>query len=302
MKVDRLSNVKARPTKSKLYRNNVFDYINLFVMGLLAITILYPFYNSVMVSFSPESVYVRTPFMLFPKEITLDSYYLVFRFKVIFTGYGVTIFITIVGVAYNILLTVLLAHALNQSFPGKKIVFGLIMFTMFFNGGLIPYYLLVKDLNLIDNLFSMILPTGVSITYMTVMRKYFAALPQELEESAKLDGASDVVILFKIILPLAKPMIVTFMLYYGVERWNEWWNGMLFIKSPFKQPLQLVLRGIINSTGNEMTSSIEHANIIPFTEGVKMASVVVTMLPIMCLYPFMQKHFVQGLAIGAVKG
>lgn len=288
--------------KNRLKRNNLFDYINIFFLCVFGLLILYPFYNSILVSFTPEATYVKTPFMIYPKAFTWSSYYLVFRFRVIYTGYGVTLFVTLVGVLYNMLLTVLTAYCFNQSFPGKRTLFALIMFTMFFNGGLIPFYLLIKDLKLIDNLFSMILPTGISITYMTVMRKYFAALPADVEESAKLDGASDMVILFHIILPLALPMIVTFMLYYGVERWNEWWNGMLFIKSPFKQPLQLVLRGIINSTGNEMTSSVLEANLIPFTDGVKMASVVVTMVPIMSLYPFLQKYFVQGLAIGAVKG
>jgi putative aldouronate transport system permease protein len=281
---------------------NAFDSVNIVFLCLLGFIVLYPFYNSVLISFTPESVYVRTPFLLYPKAISLGSYNLVFKFKTIFTGYGVTLFITLAGVLYNMLLTVLMAYCFNKSFPGKKFLLLTVLFTMFFNGGLIPYYLLVRDLGLVDSLFSMILPTGVSITYMTVMRKYFAALPVELEESAKLDGGTDITILFRIIIPLAMPMIVTFMLYYGVERWNEWWNGMLFIKDPFLQPLQLVLRNIINSTANEMTSSILEANLIPFTDGVKMASVVVTMAPIMCVYPFLQKYFVQGLAIGAVKG
>jgi putative aldouronate transport system permease protein len=289
-------------SKRNLRSNNLFDYINIVFLCVFGLLILYPFYNSILVSFTPESTYVKTPFMLYPKAFTLGSYYLVFRFKVIYTGYAVTLFVTVVGVLYNMLLTVLMAYCFNQSFPLKRFLFFIVLFTMFFSGGLIPYYLLIKDLGLIDTLFSMILPTGISITYMTVMRKYFAAIPLELEESAKLDGASDVTILFRIILPIASPMIVTFMLYYGVERWNEWWNGMLFIKSPFKQPLQLVLRSIIQSTANEMSSSVAQANLIPFTDGVKMASVVVTMVPIMAVYPFLQKYFVQGLAIGAVKG
>ena len=282
---------------------NWFDVLNIAFMVLFALLILYPFYNSVLVSFTPQTDYIKTPFMLYPKNLTLDSYYIVFESKVIFTGLGVTLVVTVLGVIYNMFLTLLMAYAFNREFPGKKFFLYAVIFTMYFNGGLIPYYLLIKDLGLMDTISSMILPTGISIMYMTVMRKYFAALPEELTESAKMDGASEFTIHFRIILPLSLPMVVTFALYYGIERWNEWWNGMLFIKSAFKQPLQLVLRGIIQSTGAQvMSSHLQEAGIVPFSDGVKMASIVVTMTPVMCLYPFLQRYFVQGLAIGAVKG
>lgn len=289
--------------KNQIVRNNWFDIINILFMSLFALMILYPFYNSILVSFTPQADYVKTPFMLFPKNLTLTSYQIVFESKVIFTGLGVTTVITLFGVVYNMILTVLMAYCFNSEFPGRKFFLYAVIFTMYFNGGLIPYYLLIKDMGLMDTLMSMVLPTGISIMYMTVMRKYFASLPIELEESARIDGASDLVILFKIILPLSMPMVVTFTLYYGIERWNEWWNGMLFIKTAYKQPLQLVLRGIIQSTGAQvMSSHLQEAGIVPFTDGVKMASIVITMFPVMCLYPFMQKYFVQGLAIGGVKG
>lgn len=280
-----------------------FNVVNVIFTALLAVVIIYPFYNSVLISFTPQAVYVRTPFLLYPKEITLDSYRVVFDSQVIYSGFVVTTIVTLVGVVYNMILTLLMAYGFNREFPGKKLFLFLVIFTMYFSGGLIPYYLLIKDLNLIDKIASMILPTGISITYMTVMRKYFAALPPELEESARIDGANDFTILVKIILPLSMPMVVTFCLYYGVERWNEWWNGMLFIQTAWKQPLQLVLRGIIQTTGNLlMSSKLQEAGIVPYTDGVKMASIVVVMTPIMCVYPFLQKYFVQGLAIGAVKG
>ena len=147
------------------------------------------------------------------------------------------------------------------------------------------------------------LPTGVSIMYMTVIRQNFESLPAELEESARMDGANDLTILFKILLPLSVPILVTFALYYGVERWNEWYNGMLFIRSFEKRPLQLVLRGIIQTTGQAMmTSDLQQYNITPFSEGIKMACIVVTATPIILVYPFIQKYFVSGLTVGAVKG
>lgn len=215
----------------------------------------------------------------------------------------VTIFITLVGVLYNMLLTVSLAYGFSKQFPGRKFFLSMIVFTMYFSGGLIPFYLLIKDLKLIDNVFSMILPSGVSIMYMTVIRQNFESLPAELEESARIDGASDLTILFRILLPLSVPILVTFALYYGVERWNEWYNGMLFIQSFEKRPLQLVLRGIIQTTGQAMmTSDLQQYNITPFSEGIKMACIVVTATPIIAVYPFIQKYFVSGLTVGAVKG
>ncbi len=284
-------------------RRTWFSFVNLIFTLLLALVVLYPFYNAVLISFTPQAEYVRTPFLLFPKTVIFDSYRVVFDTRSLYTGFGVTGVVTVLGVAYNMLLTLMMAYGFNKNFPGKKLLLYLVIFTMYFSGGLIPFYLLIKDLHLIDKVASMILPTGITIAYMTVMRKYFQALPAELEESAKIDGANELTILMRIILPLAMPMVVTFALYYGVERWNEWWLGMLFVQSAEKQPLQLVLRGIIQTTGNLMMSSkLQEAGIVPYTDGVKMASIVVVMAPIMCVYPFLQKYFVQGLAIGAVKG
>lgn len=294
---------KKIQSSRRLSKNNWFDYLNYIFTAIFALFILYPMYNSLLVSFTPQAEYVKTPFMLFPKRIVIDSYYIVFESKALFSGMWVTLRVTLLGVAYNMILTVLMAYSFNKTFPGKKLILYMIFFTMYFDGGLIPFYLLIKDIGLMDTLWAMVLPTGISIVFMTVMRKYFATIPEELRESAKIDGASELTILFRIILPLALPMVVTFTLYYGVDRWNEWWYGMLFIKSAFTQPLQLVLRGIIMAQGQQvMSSSLLDAGIIPFSDGVKMASVVITMTPIMCVYPFLQKYFVQGLAIGAVKG
>lgn len=296
----RLSSTKAR---SRLNRLNIVDYLIMLFLGVFALLILYPFYNSVCVSLVTQADYIKTKFMLFPKNPTLESYFVVFKNGSIFDGMKVTLMITLIGVLYNMLLTVSLAYGFSNEFPGKKFFMMLIVFTMYFSGGLIPFYLLIKDLHLVDNIFSMILPAGVSIMYMTVIRQNFEALPEELEESARIDGANDLVILFKIMLPLSVPILVTFALYYGVERWNEWYNGMLFIRTFDKRPLQLVLRSIIQTTGQAiMTNDLEQYNIIPFSEGIKMACVVVTMTPIMLVYPFIQKYFVSGLTVGAVKG
>ncbi len=289
--------------RSKLNRLNAFDFILIVFLTVFALLILYPFYNSVCVSLVSQADYIKTRFMLYPRNITFESYFVVFKNGSIFDGMKVTLIITLVGVLYNMLLTVSLAYGFSKEFPGKKLFMMMIVFTMYFSGGLIPFYLLIKDLKLVDNIFSMILPSGVSIMYMTVIRQNFESLPAELEESARIDGANDLTILFRILLPLSVPILVTFALYYGVERWNEWYNGMLFIRSFEKRPLQLVLRGIIQTTGQAMvTNELEQYNITPFSEGIKMACVVVTMTPIILVYPFIQKYFVSGMTVGAVKG
>ena len=289
--------------RSKLNRLNAFDYILIVFLTVFALLILYPFYNSVCVSLVSQADYIKTRFMLYPRNITFESYFVVFKNGSIFDGMKVTLIITLVGVLYNMLLTVSLAYGFSKEFPGKKLFMMMIVFTMYFSGGLIPFYLLIKDLKLVDNIFSMILPSGVSIMYMTVIRQNFESLPAELEESARIDGANDLTILFRILLPLSVPILVTFALYYGVERWNEWYNGMLFIRSFEKRPLQLVLRGIIQTTGQAMvTNELEQYNITPFSEGIKMACFVVTMTPIILVYPFIQKYFVSGMTVGAVKG
>lgn len=271
------------------------------LLTLFAIAILYPFYNSILVSLVPQDVYVKTPFMLFPKKITLSAYQFVFSSKSIMNGFLVTLFVTVAGVIYNMFLTVTTAYALTKDIPGKKLIMHLIIFTVYFGGGLIPYYLLIKNIGLMNNLWVMVLPIGFWPMYMIIVKTFFEELPVELEESAKVDGANDLVILFKIILPLSLPVLATFALYYGVERWNEWWHGMLFIQTASKQPLQLVLRNIVQSAG-EMTQNLPAGQEKKvFADGVKMASIIVTMFPVMCLFPFLQRYFVEGLTIGAVK-
>ena len=298
-----MSTAAMHNKRGRLHRLNGVDYAIMAFLALFALLILYPFYNSVCVSLVSQADYIKTRFMLYPKNVTFESYFVVFKNGSIFDGMKVTLLITIIGVIYNMLLTVSLAYGFSKEFPGKKLFMMMIVSTMYFSGGLIPFYLLIKDLKLVDNIFSMILPSGVSIMYMTVIRQNFESLPAELEESARIDGAGDLTILFRILLPLSVPILVTFALYYGVERWNEWYNGMLFIRSFDKRPLQLVLRGIIQTTGQAMvTNELEQYNITPFSEGIKMACVVVTMTPIMLVYPFIQKYFVSGMTVGAVKG
>ncbi len=289
--------------KSKLNRMTFTDVWIMAFLVFFSLLVFYPFYNSVLISITPQAVYIREPFMLWPKALDKSSYQYVFENKAIWSGMITTIQITLIGTAYNVFLTVTMAYALNHSFPGKKFVIAFIMFTMYFSGGLIPTYMMIKDVGLMNTLWAMILPSGVSISYLMVMRKFFQSIPEEVEESAKIDGANDLIIMFRVVLPLALPMVITFVIYYGVERWNEWYNGLLYIKSASKMPLQLVLRQIVqNSQSIQASESMQEAGITPFGDGIKMAAVIVTMFPVMVLYPFLQKYFVSGLTVGAVKG
>ena len=281
---------------------NAFDIINAIVLVFFSLLILYPFYNSILVSIVPQHDYIRSPFMLYPKNLDFGSYNYILKTKTLLNSMQITVIVTFLGVIFNMLLSVICAYCLTKPFPGRKIVNYFIVFTMYFNGGLIPNYLLIRDLGLMDSVASMILPTGITFMYMIVIHNYFKSLPSELFESAKIDGANEWTILFTIVLPLSLPILATFTLYYGVDRWNEWWNGMLYIKSVDKQPMQLVLRNIIQDVSSNMDSASASSVDMPFDEGIKMASTVVTMLPIMILYPFLQRYFVAGLTIGAVKG
>lgn len=302
VRVDKHGNVHIAK-KNRIRRFGAVDFILLFFLTLLALLILYPFYNAFLVSIVPNTIYMRYKgLMLWPPALTIEAYEFTFKSSLIWTGYRNSILITVFGTIYNMVLTILCAYALIKPIPGGKFIRFAIVFTMYFSGGLIPYYLLIRDIKLMDTLWSMVLPTGINIMYMLIISNYFKSLPPALEESAKIDGATDLRILWSIILPLSLPLLATFTLYYAVERWNEWYNAMLFVKSVSKWPLQNVLRTIINDVNMMATQNIP-GQAKPDIQGdaIKMSSIIVAMAPIMCLYPFLQRYFLSGLTLGAVK-
>ena len=302
VRVDKHGNVHIAK-KNRIRRFGAVDFILLFFLTLLALLILYPFYNAFLVSIVPNTIYMRYKgLMLWPPALTIEAYEFTFKSRLIWTGYRNSILITVFGTIYNMVLTILCAYALIKPIPGGKFIRFAIVFTMYFSGGLIPYYLLIRDIKLMDTLWSMVLPTGINIMYMLIISNYFKSLPPALEESAKIDGATDLRILWSIILPLSLPLLATFTLYYAVERWNEWYNAMLFVKSVSKWPLQNVLRTIINDVNMMATQNIP-GQAKPDIQGdaIKMSSIIVAMAPIMCLYPFLQRYFLSGLTLGAVK-
>lgn len=286
--------------------DKIFNFINVFFMIILCILFIYPFYNVLIVSLTDKIEYLKNPLLIIPRKISFDAYKYILNNKDFLSSIKVTTFITVIGTLFSMLLTCSIAYAFSiKDFPGKKIMWYLIIFTMFFNGGLIPYYLLVKDLGMINSLTSMIIPTGINTFNMIVIKSFFEQVPESLKEAATIDGANDVVVFFRIILPISKPILATFSLYYAVFYWNQWWQGMLFIQNQELKPLQLFLRELImNLDISEMERgyiALGQSNMLVNSDAIKMATLFVATVPILCIYPFLQKHFVAGGLAGGIK-
>ena len=282
-----------------------FDYINGVFLLLLAIVTAFPLYYVLIISVGSYKDIVTSNMYLFPSSLDLAAYRSIFETRRIGSSFLISLFVTIVGTGLGMIVSVAMAYSLSKSHvPGMKLAFGLVLLTMFFSGGMIPYYLTIKSLGLIDKVAVMILPTCVSVFNVIVLKNNFAQVPPSLEESARIDGANDMTILFRIVLPTCKPILATIVLFYAVDRWNEWWHAMLFITTPAKQPLQIVLREVLfnfDQMRSTIGASLAQSTKPVYNRSVQMATVTVATLPILCVYPFLQKYFTKGLMIGAVK-
>ncbi len=287
----------------RLRHVTVGHVVILVFLTVFALMILLPFVNAITVSFISQEEYLQNKLTLFPKEPTLKAYERIFREDWLWPAYRNTIFISVVGLAYCITINCLTAYAITRQFPMKKLFYLILLIPMFFSGGLIPTYLLMVRLGLKNTFGALILPAGVSTYYLMIMSTFFRDLPPSLEESARLDGAGEFRILWSIILPLSKSVIATISLFIVVGFWNDWFGALIYLDKPLMWPLQLHLRRIINEATSSMADR-ENAlmQVKVYAEGVRMASVLVTMVPIMCVYPFLQKYFAKGVMIGAVKG
>lgn len=282
-----------------------FACFNYVFMVLIMITMLYPMLHVVFASLSgANELMAHEGVLLHPLNFSTAAYKMVFKNPMILKGYGNTLFIVIIGTAINVALTALAAYVLSRkNFMPAKVVTIFIVFTMFFQGGLIPSYLNVKSLGLYDNRMAVILPGAISVFNLIIMRTGFEAIPVSLEESAKLDGAGHFTILCRIVLPLALPTIAVMVLYYAVAHWNGWFNAMIYLNTREKFPLQLILREIlIQNDTTSMATSVGVGDQEAVGETIKYAVIVVATLPILCVYPFLQKYFVKGVMVGAVKG
>ena len=290
----------------KTIGSRVFDCINyLILMCLVAIT-LYPLIYVLWASFSNSNALLRHSGLLWkPLGFSTTAYAAVFRNASVWSGYGNTLFLVIVGTIMNLIFTSLAAYVLSRrSFYLRRPITLMIIFTMFFNGGLIPTFLLVKGIGLYDSLWACILPGLISTWNFMIMRTYFESIPVSLEESAKLDGANDLIVLLRIVLPLSGPIIAVMTLFYGVGNWNQWFSAMIYLNQHTKYPLQLILREILlaNNTDSMMGAQAMDNDKQAIGESIKYATIIVSTVPILCVYPFLQKYFVKGVMIGAVKG
>ncbi|GHT52343.1 putative ABC transporter permease protein YtcP [Spirochaetia bacterium] len=284
-------------------RFELLDLIILIFLTFFGLMIVIPFVNVIAISFSSHREYLTTPLLLVPKKPVISNYERLFADGRIWIGYRTTIIFLLLGVPTNLFLTTSVAYGLSRpAFPGKKIIFYGILFTMLFNGGIVPMYLVMRELKLTNTIWSVVLAYGVNTFYMIIMRSYFLTIPEALMESAKLDGAGEWRILFQLILPLSMPIMATIILFYSVDRWNEWYNAMIFIRKSSIVPLQLILRSIVIESRVTDNMSVSMTVIrTDFVDGMKAACVIVVMLPVMCVFPFLQRYFVKGVLIGAIK-
>lgn len=291
--------------KRKSLGDRAFDVLNTLFMVAMIIITLYPFWYVIMCSISDSNNLIGDKgLMLIPNGLDFSGYKAVFSNKNILVGYRNTLIVVVVGTALNIIMTSIGAFVLSRrEFALKKVMTIMIILTMYFSGGLIPSYLVIyKYLNLGDTLWALMLPGAISTYNLIIMRTNFKAIPQSLEESARIDGANEIIVLFRIIIPLSLPIISVMVLFYGVAHWNAWFNALIYIRKPSLYPLQLRLREILLlNDAQSMASGSNAADRFNIGESIKYATIIVATLPILCVYPFIQKYFVKGMMVGAVK-
>jgi len=279
-----------------------FIYVILAIFGLAT---LFPVYYVMVVSITPYSEVLRNGgFLLIPKTVTFEAFEAIFSSSTVPKALNITVLITVLGTSLNLLVTMLLAYPLSKKFlPGRNAVLLGIVFTMLFSGGLIPTFLTVKATGLMNTIWALIIPGLVSTFNLLVMKTYFESLPSEIEEAAKVDGCGDAATLFKIVLPLSMPIIATLGLFYGVNHWNAYFGGIMYLNDRDLYPLQVVLRNMIvtPSVSQELAVPQSQLSALP-PESIKMATVVVAIVPVILVYPFLQKYFIKGMLLGAVKG
>ncbi|MCY8932324.1 carbohydrate ABC transporter permease [Bacillus atrophaeus] len=281
----------------------MFDVCNiLFLGGVGAITIL-PFLYIIAGSFATEAELAQRSFFIFPKTFTLDAYRYVFSTPTFIRSMGVSIFITVVGTAVQLFFTFTMAYPLaKRHVKGRNLLLNLVIFSMLFSGGMIPTYIVVKSLGLLDSYWALILPMAINPFNLIIIKNFFQQLPRELEESAKIDGCSEIGVFWRIALPLSKPVIATFALFYAVGIWNDFFHALLYINDSAKWPLQMVLRQVTILSDLTAANGDMVQNTVPPEQGIKLAVIVIATIPILAVYPFLQKHFAKGILIGSVKG
>lgn len=285
-----------------------FDAVNLIVMLVLLVIFIWPLWFVVIASLSDPSAVWNGKVVLFPVRFNIKAYIEILKYDSIWIGYRNTIFYTVLGTLINLSLTICAAYPLSRkNFVPRNFFMFMFMVTMYFSGGLIPSYLVVNKLNLTDTVWAMMIPGAVSIYNVIITRTYFInSIPESLQEAAELDGANSLQFLLKIVLPLSKPIIAVIALYYGVGHWNDFFSALIYLNDKQLFPLQTFLRDILVSNNMNLNMSgldpIQAEQKMQLAQTIKYGVIVVSSVPILCIYPFVQKHFVKGIMIGSIKG
>lgn len=293
---------------SRTTGDKIFDTVVLALLAIIMVIIIYPLWFVIMASLSDPRLIYDDPFLFLPKGFTLASFELVFENEEIWRGYANTIFYTTFGTFINLAMTVAGAYPLSRKdFRGRHVFTVVFTFTMFFSGGLIPLYLLMRDLGMLNRVWAMVLPQAIAVYNLIIMRTFFQSrIPQELQDAALIDGCSNVRLLVKIVLPLSMPIIAVMILFYGIGHWNSYFPALVFLSSRNKYPLQMILREILIQ--GEMSSMLTIAYDDQYAErmiakmGLRFSVIIVSTLPIFIIYPLLQKFFKEGIMIGALKG
>lgn len=288
--------------RKKILSDIILDVVVYFIMILALIATAYPIWYVLVASFTTTSELMANPgIFLWPKEPVFGAYKNVFKDPLIVSGFLNTFKILILSLPLNIIMTVLCGYFMaGKSTMLKKPIIAMLLFTMFFSGGMIPAYLNIKSLGLYNTVWALVLPGAVSIYNSIICKTAIEGVPESLSESAYIDGASDWKIMTKIIMPLIKPTLAVLLLYYGVGHWNSWFSASIYLKANEDMPIQNILRALLLE--NAMSSAAEGDFYDPYAESIKYAAIVVSTAPILCVYPFLQRYFVKGVMIGAVKG
>ncbi|WP_223589382.1 carbohydrate ABC transporter permease [Neobacillus bataviensis] len=299
--------LKNKKITRRSKEDKVFDIINFFLVAIILLLVVYPLYFIVIASFSDPNMIYEGKVWLLPKELTLEGYERIFRDSKIWLGYKNSIIYTVVGTIVNVSFTLMAAYALSRKdLYGRNVIMFLFLMTMFFSGGLIPTYLVVKNLGLLNTMWALILPKAVAVWNVIVAKTFFeSSIPGELLEAAKIDGCSDAKFFWKIVLPLSKPIVAVMVLFYAVGHWNSYFDALIYLNNENLYPLQLILRNILiqNQASSMMISDLDSlAAKQRVSELIKYGVIIVASIPLLIVYPFVQKYFVKGVMIGGIKG
>lgn len=293
----------ARPYKSA--SGTAFDIANYLFLGIFGIASILPFLYVIAGSFASDAELTKRAVFLIPETFTLTAYKFIFSTDTIMKSIWVSVYVTVVGTVVNLLFTVTMAYPLaRRSLMGRNVVLNLVIFSMLFGGGLVPTYLVIRELHMLDSYWALMIPGAINAFNLIIVKNFFQELPPELEEAAKIDGCTELGLLWKIVLPLSKPVLATFTLFYAVGHWNNFFSALLYINDPGKWPLQVMLRQIVllSQAAAGDLNSMDPNFVKPPEQSIKMAVIVVGTIPILLVYPFLQKHFAKGVLIGSVKG